>query len=111
MIPLYELAQTIVNLSEEEIEQNKVLPKLKKKKKAASKFPLNTGLNIFSKTLFWITGSEITLTNNEIKYMIKLSRSLENRRTLLKGTTNKILVKSPLMRVGLPLKIYTYTIS
>ena len=89
MIPLYELAQTIVNLSEEEIEQNKVLPKLEKKK-AASKFPLNTGLNMFSKTLLWITGSEITLTNNEIKYMIKLSRSLENRRTLLKGTTNKI---------------------
>ena len=91
MIPLYELAQSIVNLSEEEIEQNKVLPKFekkkKKKKKAASKFPLNTGLNIFSKTLLWITRSEITLTNNEIKYMIKLSRSLENRRTLLKGTT------------------------
>ena len=94
MIPLYQLAQSIVNLSEEEIEQNKVLPKLKKKK-AASKFPLNTGLNIFSKTLLWITGSEITLTNNEIKYMIKLSRSLENRRTLLKGTTNKIFSQEP----------------
>ena len=86
-----------MNLSEEEIEQNKVLPKLekRKKKKAASKFLLNTGLNIFSKTLLWITGSEITLTNNEIKYMIKLSRSLENRRTLLKGTTYKIFSQEP----------------
>ena len=70
--------------------------KKKKKKKAASKFPLNTGLNIFSKTLLWITRSEITLTNNEIKYMIKLSRSLENRRTLLKGTTYKIFSQEPI---------------
>ena len=36
-----------------------------------------------------ITGSGITLTNNEIKD-IKLIRSLENRGIFLKGTTRKV---------------------
>ena len=35
-------------------------------------------------------GSGITLTNNEIKIIIKVSKSLENRGNLLKGTTAKI---------------------
>ena len=35
--------------------------------------------------------SEITLTNNEIKYIIKIIKYLENRETLLKGTTRKII--------------------
>ena len=33
---------------------------------------------------------KITLTNNEIKYIMKVIRSLENRGILLKGTTRKI---------------------
>ena len=37
-----------------------------------------------------ITGSGITLTNNEIKYIIKVIRCLENRGILLKGTTKKV---------------------
>ena len=36
-------------------------------------------------------GSETTLTNNEIKYIIKVIKSLENRAILLKGTTRKII--------------------
>ena len=35
--------------------------------------------------------SEITLTNNEIKYIIKIIKYLENRGVLLKGTTRKII--------------------
>ena len=31
------------------------------------------------------------LTNNEIKYIMKLTRSLENRQIFLKGTVNKII--------------------
>ena len=37
------------------------------------------------------TGSETTLTNNEIKYIIKVIKSIENRAILLKGTTRKII--------------------
>ena len=37
-----------------------------------------------------ITGSGITLTNIEIKYIIKVIRCLENRGILLKGTTKKV---------------------
>ena len=36
-------------------------------------------------------GSETTLTNNEIKYIIKVIKSIENRAILLKGTTRKII--------------------
>ena len=35
------------------------------------------------------SGSGITLTNNEIKDIMKVIKSLENRATLLKGTTKK----------------------
>ena len=37
-----------------------------------------------------LEGSRITLTKNEIKDM-KVNKSLENRRVLLKGTTKKII--------------------
>ena len=36
-------------------------------------------------------GSETTLINNEIKYIVKVIKSLENRAILLKGTTRKII--------------------
>ena len=36
-----------------------------------------------------IHGTAITLTNNEIKDIIKVIMSLENRGVLLKGTTTK----------------------
>ena len=56
-------------------------------------------------------GSEITLTNNEIKYIIKVTKSLDNRGILLKGTTRKITSQEggflnflrPLMAAVLPL--------
>ena len=57
-----------------------------------------------------IKGSGITLTNNEIKYIIKVIKSLENRGILLKRTTTKITSEGgildflkPLMTAALPL--------
>ena len=45
------------------------------------------------KGLSSITGSGIMLINNEIKGIIKVIRSLENKQILLKGTTIKLEVK------------------
>ena len=38
-----------------------------------------------------LEGSRKTLTNNEIKDIMKVIKSLENRRVLLKGTTKRII--------------------
>ena len=40
-----------------------------------------------------ITGSRILLTNIEIKDIVKVINSLENRRTLLNGTIRKIIIQ------------------
>ena len=55
-------------------------------------------------------GIKITLTDNEIKDIIKVIKSLENREILLKGTTRKCTSQGgflsfvrPLMTAGLPL--------
>ena len=69
------------------------------------------GIIELNKKFTWSKGSGITLTNNEIKYIMKVIKSLENRRILLKGTTSKttshqggfLNVLRPLMIVGLPL--------
>ena len=45
---------------------------------------------IFNGKKLKITGSGITLTNNEIKDIIKVIRYLENRGILLKGATKKV---------------------
>ena len=58
-----------------------------------------------------LRGSGTTLTNNEIKDIMKVARSLENRGILLKGTIRKISSQEggflnflkPLMSAGLPL--------
>ena len=67
------------------------------KSKSIPKALLQTGNNLINneiiKPLSLLGGSEITLTNKEIKYITKVIRSLENRETLLKGTTRKLLVK------------------
>ena len=63
------------------------------------------------KAISSITGSRITLTNNEIKYIIKVIKYLESRGVLLKGTTTKVTSQEggffnflrPLMAAGLPL--------
>ena len=44
----------------------------------------------FNKTFI---GLRITITNNDITYIIKVIRSLENRGILLKKTTRKIIIK------------------
>ena len=57
-----------------------------------------------------VPGSEITLTNNEIKDIIKIIKSLENIGILLKGTTTKVTIQEgiflnflrPLVTAGLP---------
>ena len=64
-----------------------------------------------------ITGSGITRTNNEIKDIMKVIKSLENWEILLKGTTRKITIQEgwftnflkPLMTAGLSLmKMYSH---
>ena len=58
-----------------------------------------------------LQGDGISLTNNDIKDIIKVINSLENRGVLLKGTTRKISIHKqeflnflrPLMSVGLPI--------
>ena len=54
---------------------------------------VDTRLNIIGKKIkketLSITRSRITLSNNEIKAIIKVTKSLENRRILLKGPTRK----------------------
>ena len=64
-----------------------------------------------------ITGLGITKGNNERKYVIKVMKSLENKKTLLKGTTTKIPrleegflnFLRPLMTAGLSLMKVVFT--
>ena len=85
-------------------------------KKDIPKFLLNTGLNILTKKLYenlsLVMGSGITLTNNEMKYIIEIIKLLQNRGIWLKENTEKSIRKErelfsnflgPLMSVGLPL--------
>ena len=50
---------------------------------------INKGINEVNKKFASDKGSGTTLTNNEIKYIMKVLRSFENRRILLKETTRK----------------------
>ena len=71
---------------------------------------LNTHSKKFIKGLSTIMGTRIMLTDNKIKGIIKVIRSLENKRILLKGTTRKsnsperglLNFLLPLTRVALP---------
>ena len=64
-----------------------------------------------------IKGSGLAITNNEIKDIIKVIRSLETKTILLKGTTKKITVHEggflnflkPLITTGLPLMKNVHT--
>ena len=71
---------------------------------------LNQQIDKFNNEYIAGNGSEITLTDNEIKDIMKVVKSLENRETSLKGTARKItsqeggflnFLKS-LMTAGLP---------
>ena len=72
---------------------------------------LDKQIDKFNKEYITGTGSGITLTNNEIKYFMKVIKSLWNRGILLKETTTKITRQEigflnflkPLMTAGLPL--------
>ena len=72
---------------------------------------VDAGLSLLGKKTKKISGSEITLINNEVKDIVKLIKSLGNRGILLKGTTKKIISQEgeflnflrPLMTAGLPL--------
>ena len=62
--------------------------------KEAKNFLVDVEINVISKKIKdRLTGSGITLTNNEIKYIINVIRSLENRGILLNGATKKLIVK------------------
>ena len=59
---------------------------------------INLAANVFKKIKKALLnkiseGSRINLMNNEVKGIIKVVRSLENRRILLKGATRKIASK------------------
>ena len=64
------------------------------KTKSIAEALLQTGNNLINnkikKSSSLLMGSGITLTNNEIKGIIKVIRSLENRGILFKRTTRKI---------------------
>ena len=84
-------------------------------KKINNDILVDIGLNLLGKKtkkgISSVKGSRITLTNNEIKDIIKVIKSLENRGFLLKGTTKKITSQEggflnfirPLMATGLSL--------
>ena len=63
---------------------------------------VDAGLSLLSKKIkkeiLSIVGSGITLTNNEIKDIMKAIKSLENRGTLLKGTTSELLFKKEVFK-------------
>ena len=56
----------------------------------ATEYYINTGINELNKTFASSKDSRITLTNNKIKDILKVIKTLENREILLKGTTRKI---------------------
>ena len=56
----------------------------------ATEYYINKGKNELNKTFTSSKDSWITLTNNKIKDILKVIKSLENREILLKGTTRKI---------------------
>ena len=59
----------------------------------ATEYYINKGINELNKTFTSSKDSWITLTNNKIKDILKVIKSLENREILLKGTTRKITSK------------------
>ena len=56
----------------------------------ATEYYINKRVNELNKKFTSIKGSGVTLTNNEIKDIIKEIKHSENRGTLLKRTTRKI---------------------
>ena len=63
-------------------------------RKLSKDWKFYTGFNalveILKKIISVISGSKITLTDNEIKDIVEIIRYSENRGILLKGTTRKI---------------------
>ena len=86
------------------------------KGKCVPKALLDAGYNfvnikIYIKPSTFLRASRLTLTKNEIKDVVEVIRSLENRGLLLKRTTSKVTSQElalfnfpkPLMTAGLPL--------
>ena len=72
------MASTIwlAKLFREEIENKQFLPK---SKKDIPKLLYDTGCNILNNKISSVMGSEIMLTSNEMRYIIKVINSLEKR--------------------------------
>ena len=54
----------------------------------ATEYYINKGINELNKT--FTSSKDSWITNNKIKDILKVIKSLENREILLKGTTRKI---------------------
>ena len=112
----------IGNCKDETNFPHKLLSKDTGTKKLDDGLLVDTGLNMIDKKNkkknSSTTGSRITLTNKEIKYVIKTIKSLENGGILLKGTTRKptsqeerfLNCLKPLMTAGLPLMVNVFTL-
>ena len=87
MIHFYRMMNSIVNSYVKEL-------KNADNKKVNNEILVDTGLNIIGekikKGISSITGSRITLTNNEIKDIMKIIKSLESKEIFLKGTARQI---------------------
>ena len=64
----------------------KLAPKLAEK---ATEYYINKGIKELNQKFASSKSSGITLTNNEIKDIMRVIKSLENRGILFKGTTRK----------------------
>ena len=77
----------------------------------AARYLVNKGINRFKKDFMLSERLGITLRNNEVKYIIKVFNSLDNRGISIKETTTKVTSQEggflnfvrPLMTAGFPL--------
>ena len=74
--------------------------------KYATKYIVNKELDRLKKDFLTSEGSGITLTNNEIKDIMKVIKSLENRGILLKETTRKITNQGGFLNFLRPLTLF-----
>ena len=61
--------------------------------KNVAKYFVNKRTDNLNKTFTPSEGSRTVLTKNEMKYAIKVIKSVENREILFKGTTKKVVTK------------------
>ena len=93
------------------VETQELIKRAPELTKDATRYFVNKEINRLKKDFTSSEGSRITLTNNKVKNIIKVIKSLENKGVLLRGNTRKITGHKggclnslkPLMTAGLPL--------